>query len=329
MRLHPDDRTDAFVFLKMFRVELDRLIEQSPQVPDKIIEKFNKLFKNVDIVKPEITGILEHTMVYKDHGARLKRLAAEATVAIHYKKGVIKQIVEDSLEKKTRDVAIEEARRVATDMINRQKEVVAAAAGVAVDADRKAAAAKNPIRRASIIAIEKIKKERTNEIQTLNKAKANSVAELKARFAAAASVSSPIPIVVKPPTSPTQLPGTLEDVVIQIAEEPAAVAAVTAADTIESAAVSYPPEFVLDMSVSPPEEENAIPVEAEAMIRSGTDIELESGIPTNVFVTASNSLSVTPMNEEQAIEEGHLAGPVEEAVAAAEAAPAAPEDEDL
>jgi hypothetical protein len=209
MNLHPDERMDALNFLKMFRVELDRLIEQSPPIPQQIIDEFNALFKsNTNVVKPEITGILLHTKVYKDQGARLQRLAAEATVALHYKKGVIKQLVADDLEVKTRRVAVEAAREVASQMIDQQKAIVAAAAAVA-------AAAIRPPPKVSMTLAERTKEERGKEIDTILKTKAAAVSELRSKFSAVhkpstASVSVPIPTVTSFPTNnakPSSIPG--------------------------------------------------------------------------------------------------------------------------
>jgi hypothetical protein len=124
MNLHPDERMDALNFLKMFRVELDRLIEQSPPIPENIIDQFNLLFKNSNVIKPEITGILEHTRVYKDQGSRLKKLAAEATIALTYKKGILKQLVIDDIEGKTRKIAIEAAKQVAKEIVDGHKSTI-------------------------------------------------------------------------------------------------------------------------------------------------------------------------------------------------------------
>jgi len=111
MRLPPDERTDALQFLKMFRIELDRLVEMSPIIPDKVIHIFNAMFeKNVEITKPEITGIIERTPVFKDSGERLKKIAAEAAIVIHQRKGLMRQLIMDDLnnklEKIARDTAI-------------------------------------------------------------------------------------------------------------------------------------------------------------------------------------------------------------------------------
>jgi hypothetical protein len=173
MNLHPDERMEAFNFLKMFRTELDRLIEQSPSIPEQVIKDFNSIFKNTaDVVKPEITGILNHTRVFIDTNSRLKRIAAEATVALHYKRGVIKQMVVDDLEAKTRKLAIEAAKEVAREMLEQQQKTAAAAA-----ASRATAARRN-----SIVAVRK--EERQKELATIAQSKAGTVKELRERFCA-------------------------------------------------------------------------------------------------------------------------------------------------
>jgi hypothetical protein len=166
MNLHPDERMEAFNFLKMFRTELDRLIEQSPEIPEKVVKDFNSVFKNTaDVVKPEITGILNHTRVFVDTNSRLKRIAAEATVAIQYKRGVIKQMVVDDLEAKTRKLAIEAAKEAAREMLEQQQ---------------KTAARVPVVRRNSIVAARK--EERQKELATIAQTKAGTVKELRERF---------------------------------------------------------------------------------------------------------------------------------------------------
>lgn len=177
MNLHPDERMDSTNFLKMFRIELDRLIEQSPSIPELVIKQFNNIFKNTpDVIKPEITGILQHTKVYKDTNSRLKRLAAEATINLHYKRGIIKQLVVDDLEKKARKIALEETRKVVADMFEQQK---------ALNATMSAAAAAGRRRgdpQPSAAFAEKLKQERKDELKEVAQSRAGSVAELKSRF---------------------------------------------------------------------------------------------------------------------------------------------------
>lgn len=94
LSLHPNERSDAFTFLKMFRVELDRLIEQSPVIPEFIIVRFNKEFNTkTDIKRPEITGAIEHTRVFDNRNERLKQVATEAAIAIAQKKKILHDLV--------------------------------------------------------------------------------------------------------------------------------------------------------------------------------------------------------------------------------------------
>ena len=104
LRIHPDERIDAKSFLKMFRIELDRLIEQAPTIPDSVIEKFKILFEDSDVSLPDILGTMEHTKVFTDSNSRLKKLAVEAAMMIHQKKGVLKQIVLNDLDDRIRRI---------------------------------------------------------------------------------------------------------------------------------------------------------------------------------------------------------------------------------
>ena len=115
LSLHPDERMDAFAFMKMFRIELDRLIEQSPSIPESIIDKFIYEFKeSVDIKKPDITGDLEHTKVFSDSNTRLKKIAEDASLTLNLKKGILKQLVMDDLDIKIRKIVRETARNLDT-----------------------------------------------------------------------------------------------------------------------------------------------------------------------------------------------------------------------
>jgi hypothetical protein len=242
MSLHPDERMDSFNFLKMFRVELDRLIEQSPSIPENIIMRFNNVFKNVNVVKPEITGILQHTKVYKDSGARLKRIAAEATVALHYKRGVIKQMVLTDLEKKTRGVAVEEARKVAKQIIDEEK------------AKLVPKRSETP-KMGSAQIVERLREERTKEVDALSKTRAGAVSELKSRFAAskppvvhfANPVEQPMPPPSEKDTIDTVI--TVAEIKLEPQQEPkqsAAIEAVAAerADTAENMSGFHTPGAV-------------------------------------------------------------------------------------
>ena len=67
---HPIERIDVKQMIKMSKEEFDRLMETSPNVPDKIITQFKQNFKSSDIfdkiVKPEICDILVPTNDYRN-----------------------------------------------------------------------------------------------------------------------------------------------------------------------------------------------------------------------------------------------------------------------
>lgn len=99
LAISPLDRTIAQDFLKMCRNELDRLIEQSPQVPDSILEEFQKKFGAVkNLRKPDICGDIQHTHIYIDKDGKLKHIAAEAALILKSKKKILREMIEQDLE---------------------------------------------------------------------------------------------------------------------------------------------------------------------------------------------------------------------------------------
>ena len=76
-------------FLKICRAELDRLIEQSPPIPDEIIDAFEKEFCNTPrLKKPDIAHGIDHTNIFKDTNSNIKKLIVDATVMLKQKKKV-------------------------------------------------------------------------------------------------------------------------------------------------------------------------------------------------------------------------------------------------
>ena len=67
---HPSERIDPKQMLKMSKEEFDRLIETSPNIPDKIIKQFKTNFLDHEtfdkIIKPEICDTLIPTTEYKN-----------------------------------------------------------------------------------------------------------------------------------------------------------------------------------------------------------------------------------------------------------------------
>lgn len=65
--------TDGTSFLSACRVELDKLIEQSPSIPLNILSKFDKKFENHDFIKPDILEITS-VEVYQNNELEDKRI---------------------------------------------------------------------------------------------------------------------------------------------------------------------------------------------------------------------------------------------------------------
>jgi hypothetical protein len=207
LSLHPKERMDAFAFMKMFRVELDRLIEQSPSIPENVISAFVVEFKTAtDVRKPDIAGELEHTKVFVDTGSRLQKIAQEAAVNIAYKKGILKQMVLTDLDGKIKKIADETLKSAAS----------AASLATIAAAQAKLAAGSN-VSNISNETHEKQKADRTAEIVSIQKAKV--VGALSKKFAAG-SVAGPKPSLPKPlvmvNTIPTAIP---QDVIVNVDSE--------------------------------------------------------------------------------------------------------------
>jgi hypothetical protein len=125
LSLHPNDRQDSMDFIKICRTELDRLIEQSPVIPDSIIAEFQEIFgDNEALEKPEIVGDIDHTTVFRDNRTRLMDIATNAALMMRHKKNLLKEIVTDDLNKQIAD----EVQRRLSDTKRELREKVSALA---------------------------------------------------------------------------------------------------------------------------------------------------------------------------------------------------------
>jgi hypothetical protein len=61
---NPVDRRPANELIKIYKEEYDRLIETSPMIKKDVISRFNDVFKNNGIIRPEITGLIKETTVF-------------------------------------------------------------------------------------------------------------------------------------------------------------------------------------------------------------------------------------------------------------------------
>ena len=79
LSLPPNERTySGLDFIQICRNEMDRLIEQSPEIPMKIINKFEKNSKFKDIIKPELINITSIEVYKPSTDEKAKEIVAGA-----------------------------------------------------------------------------------------------------------------------------------------------------------------------------------------------------------------------------------------------------------
>ena len=99
LAMKPDDRMDSLDFLKICRADLDRLIEQSPPIPQESITLFETEFGSIkDLKKPDICGALEHTRVFESSETRLKQVATEAALLLRHKKNTLSELLSPKIQ---------------------------------------------------------------------------------------------------------------------------------------------------------------------------------------------------------------------------------------
>ena len=113
LALNPDDRIDSLDFLKICRADLDRLIEQSPPIPEESIHLFEASFGLIaDLKKPDICGALEHTRVFESSQTRLKQVLSDAALMIRHKRRTLNELLSPQIQdtiKKQVETRLQEA----------------------------------------------------------------------------------------------------------------------------------------------------------------------------------------------------------------------------
>lgn len=130
LALKPDDRIDSLDFLKICRADLDRLIEQSPPIPEESINLFDAEFGSInDLKKPDICGSLEHTRVFESSETRLKQVATEAALLLRHKRNALNELLSPQIQSTIRSQidtrlteALEERKKSIEEEIEVQRE---------------------------------------------------------------------------------------------------------------------------------------------------------------------------------------------------------------
>jgi hypothetical protein len=121
--IHPNDRMDCMDFLNICRQTLDRLIEQSPQIPDDIIKLFEDEFKHMpDLVKPDICHGLEHTRTFDLKQTRLTNVIGDVVLYLKQKRRMMREeVLPDLSDKIAEGVKKEmEEHRQKIELLNQQ-----------------------------------------------------------------------------------------------------------------------------------------------------------------------------------------------------------------
>ena len=127
LALNPNERMDSLDFLKICRAELDRLIEQSPAIPDAIINAFETEFKdNKKLRRPDICHGLDHTRVFDSSQSRLKNMTADAAMMLLQKKKALKNEIVPELDR-----MIASAVSASSDIVKKELEEKLAAVAAA------------------------------------------------------------------------------------------------------------------------------------------------------------------------------------------------------
>ena len=64
LKLHHEHRTSPIEYITMKRMELDKMLEQSPNIPKHIIDEFNMRFNKSLVYKPQLSNILQTFVPY-------------------------------------------------------------------------------------------------------------------------------------------------------------------------------------------------------------------------------------------------------------------------
>lgn len=118
----PDDRMDSLDFISLCRQDLDRLIEQSPQIPDDMIRSFEREFEDEqDLERPDICNNLEHTTVYNNSKDRMKQMVAEMALNLKHKKKVLREELIPDLDVRMKSM-IDKTMKEYEERMNKQKQ---------------------------------------------------------------------------------------------------------------------------------------------------------------------------------------------------------------
>jgi hypothetical protein len=126
LALNPLERMDSLDFLKICRADLDRLIEQSPSIPDNVINAFEREFKdNKKLRRPDICHGLDHTNVFDTSQSRLKNMTSDAAMMLLQKKKALRQEIVPDLDRMIASAVAASTERVKKEIEDKYNKEVA------------------------------------------------------------------------------------------------------------------------------------------------------------------------------------------------------------
>ena len=108
LSLPPNNRSyNGIDFVQMCRTEMDRLIEQSPIIPMKLLNIFDKTKEFQEITKPDVltvSSIREYEPSEAEKMSIIMALAANKLEHIHKNEKTVAQKIQEKIEKKTNPI---------------------------------------------------------------------------------------------------------------------------------------------------------------------------------------------------------------------------------
>jgi hypothetical protein len=118
---HPSERMPPGQMLKMSKEEFDRLMETSPNIPEKIVASFKTSFKHSEtfdkIVKPEICDVLVSTESYRNPWSNEEN--KEKSIVELAKNKALKEARQKQLDKSNRNI-VKEFKKTFFNLNNRE-----------------------------------------------------------------------------------------------------------------------------------------------------------------------------------------------------------------
>jgi hypothetical protein len=112
LALRRDQRSNSIEFLKMVRTEQDRLENTAPSILPEVIAKFNILFAERDIEKPEIAGDLDETNVNSTSRVKVAPLVVKSRHITHRANSSPVNTVDKSPYETLRESLVDDVDRV-------------------------------------------------------------------------------------------------------------------------------------------------------------------------------------------------------------------------